>query len=228
MNLRIAAMILFGSAALVACDSGNKQEADNADKEVAADVKDQKGEADKDKAVVAKADEASAEGEEGCIYGDHGAEHGDHHGKEEGCPHGDADSKAAGTGVPGHHGAAFALTENKPLREVLASAEGALPTTAIQVTGEVSSVCQKKGCWMVLKDGDSAVARILMKDHSFAVPMDVKGKTAIVEGTLTSRTFSEKEVKHLEKDGGGDPAEVTGERKEFVLTASGIKFPANS
>ncbi len=239
MNLRIAAMILFGSAALVACDSGEKpadaDKAAKAAKEVAA--VDAKGDADK--TVVAKADEASAEGEEGCIYGDHGAEHsehgehgehsehGAHHSKEEGCPHGDSDSKA-GTGVPGHHGAAFALTENKPLRDVLASADASLPTTAIQVTGEVSSVCQKKGCWMVLKDGDSAIARIMMKDHAFAVPMDVKGKSAIVEGTLTSRTFTEKEVKHLEKDGGGDPAEVAGERKEFVLTASGIKFPANS
>lgn len=231
MNLRIAAMILFGSAALVACDSGKKPaDADRAGKEVAAvDAKGQ--DADKTAAVVAKTDDASAEGEEGCIYGDHKAEHaehGDHHGKEEGCPHGESDSKTAGTGVPGHHGAAFALTDNKPLRDVLASADANLPTTAIQVTGEVSSVCQKKGCWMVLKDGDSAIARIMMKDHAFAVPMDVKGKSAIVEGTLTSRTFTEKEVKHLEKDGGGDPAEVAGERKEFVLTASGIKFPANS
>ncbi|HFE46461.1 MAG TPA: DUF4920 domain-containing protein [Nannocystis exedens] len=230
MNLRIAAMILFAGAALTACDSGKKTEADKADKaektdkEVAADAK---GHDAKAKPAVAVADQASAEGEEGCIYGDDKEKH---HSKEEGCSHanGDSDSKAAGTGVPGHHGAAFALTENKPLREVLASADKTLPTTAIQVTGEVSSVCQKKGCWMVLKDGDSATARILMKDHSFSVPMDVKGKSAIVEGTLTARTFSEKEVKHLEKDGGGDPAEVSGERKEFVLTASGIQFPANS
>ena len=78
---------------------------------------------------------------------------------------------------------------------------------------------------MVLKDGDAAIARILMKDHAFAVPMDSKGKTAIVEGTLATRTFSEKEVKHLEKDAGGDPSAVGGERKEFVLTASGIQIP---
>lgn len=223
MNLRIAAMVLFGSAAL-ACGGAEKP----ADGEKPAEaVKKAEGQ-DATKVsseALAKADAKPDEaGEEGCIYGkDHGGA--DH--AEEGCPHGEGD-KAGGSGEPGHHGATFALSENSPLKDVLASADGDLPTTPIQVTGEVDSVCQKKGCWMVLKDGDSAIARILMKDHSFSVPMDAKGKAAIVEGTLTARTFSEKEVKHLEKDGGGDPDKVGGERKEFVLTASGVKIPPNS
>ena len=51
------------------------------------------------------------------------------------------------------------------------------------MTGELTEVCQKAGCWMVLKEGE-VTARILMKDHGFTVPMDVKGKSAIVEGTL--------------------------------------------
>ncbi len=225
MNLRIAAMVLFGSAAL-AC--GGAEKPADADKPAEAaktaegqDATKVSGEA------LAKAEpkaEAEEAGEEGCIYGkDHGGA--DH--AEEAWPHGEGD-KAEATGEPGHHGATFALTESTPLKDVLASAGEELPSTPIQVTGEVDSVCQKKGCWMVLKDGDSAMARILMKDHSFSVPMDAKGKPAIVEGTLTARTFTEKEVKHLEKDGGGDPDKVGGERKEFVLTASGVKIPPNS
>lgn len=74
---------------------------------------------------------------------------------------------------------------------------------------------------MVVKDGDVS-ARVLMKDHGFAVPMDSRGKKVQVEGTLTSRTFTEAQVKHLEKDGGGDPAKVSGTRTEHVLTASGV------
>ncbi|MEZ4383592.1 MAG: DUF4920 domain-containing protein [Nannocystaceae bacterium] len=221
MNLRIAAIVLFGSTTLLACGGGQK----SADAEKPAEVAKGQDAAKIDGEAIAKADEAdkAGEGEEGCVYGDHDKK--EHAHGEEGCPH------AEGEGVnpsaePGHFGAAFALSESKALKDVLASGDESAET--IQVSGEIDSVCQKMGCWMVLKDGDEAKARILMKDHSFTVPMDAKGKKAIVEGTLASRTFSEKEVKHLEKDGGGDPAEVSGERKEFVLTASGIKIPPNS
>ena len=39
-----------------------------------------------------------------------------------------------------------------------------------------------------------------------------------------ARTFTEAQVKHLEKDAGKDPAAATGERTEYVLTASGVKI----
>ncbi|MBK8262032.1 MAG: DUF4920 domain-containing protein [Nannocystis sp.] len=168
-------------------------------------------------AAPAAAD-AKGEGEEGCIYGE---KHEEKKGEgEEGCPHAEGGhGGAAGDG--GHFGAAFAMSESKPLAEVLASAGAAPSESAVQVRGQIDTVCQKKGCWLVLKDGEQT-ARVLMKDHAFTVPMDSKGKPAVVEGTLASRTFNEKEVKHLEKDGGGDPAAVGGERTEYVLTASGI------
>ena len=38
---------------------------------------------------------------------------------------------------------------------------------------------------MVVKDGAES-ARVLMKDHGFAVPMDSRGKSVVVEGTLYS------------------------------------------
>ena len=75
---------------------------------------------------------------------------------------------------------------------------------------------------MVLRDGE-AEARVLMKGH-FAVPIDSKGKEAVVEGTLKSRVFTEKQAKHIAEDGGKDPAQVTGERTEYVLTATGVEF----
>ncbi len=173
---------------------------------------------------LAAAEPAKAgEGEEGCIYKDAHQEKPD---EEAGCPHGDGEHGAApGTGTPGHYGAAFALKETKPLSQILASAKDAKDglKDPVQVSGEVESVCQKKGCWLVVKDG-AAQARILMKDHSFTVPMDTKGKPVVVEGVLEARTFSEAQVKHLEKDGGGDPAAVAGERTEYVLTATGIEL----
>lgn len=215
MQIRLAllASLLGGSVVALACQGGAPAPAAQPAAEPA---------------KVAAAEPAKAaepekhEAEEGCIYADaHKKEEG--HDEEAGCPHGGGHGAAAGTGEPGHFGAAFALKETRPLAPILAAGKDALPKDPVQVSATVDTVCQKKGCWMVVKDGDQQ-ARILMKDHSFTVPMDTKGKPVVVEGTLEARTFTEAQVKHLEKDGGGDPATASGERTEFVLTASGVKI----
>jgi hypothetical protein len=171
-----------------------------------------------DPTVVAKTADADAD-EKGCIYVE-GEQGGD-----PSCPHGaggpghggEPQGPATGTG---HFGAPFTKTDEPlALGQVLAAA--AAPEGPVLIKGEVEAVCQKKGCWMVVKDGDKS-ARVLMKDHSFAVPMDCRGKAVTIEGTLATRTFDEAQVKHLAKDGGTNPDEVSGERTENVLTASGI------
>jgi hypothetical protein len=170
-------------------------------------------------------DEAAAD-HEGCIYAEGEKDAGD---KAE-CPHPPAGIGEAGepqgpaTGE-GHFGSPFSLAsaDAKPLgKAVGGAADGPL-----LITGEVEAVCQKKGCWMVVKDGE-VNARVLMKDHGFAVPMDCRGKTVTIEGELSTRTFTEAQVKHLAKDGGKDPAEVSGEKTEHVLTASGVEIVAKT
>jgi hypothetical protein len=163
--------------------------------------------------VVAAADKEKAD-EEGCIYAEGEKDHGD----QAECPHPPGDP-AAPAGNEGHFGAPFTLADAQPL----GAAVEAKPAGTVLVSGEVEAVCQKKGCWMVIKDGVQS-ARVLMKDYGFAVPMDSRGKKARVEGTLESRTFTEAQVKHLEKDAGKDPATVAGERTEHVLTATGIEI----
>lgn len=170
--------------------------------------------ADTKVAAAPAAPAAHAEEEEGCIHND-GKPH-----DEAACGHGNG-NPAPDTGIPGHFGAAFALKETKPLGAVLANAKDL--KDPVQVSGTVDSVCQKMGCWLVVKDGD-AQARILMKDHSFTAPLDCKGKNVVIEGTLEARTFSEAQVKHLEKDAGKDPAAVAGERTEYVLTATALEL----
>ncbi len=169
------------------------------------------------KLAAAEPAKADADGEEGCIYKDADKPH-----EEAGCPHGGAAEAAPASTTPGHFGQVFALKETKPLSTVLASAKAGLKDP-VQVSGEVDSVCQKKGCWLVVKDGE-AQARVLMKDHAFTIPMDTKGKPVVVEGTIEARTFNEAQVKHLEKDAGKDPASVSGERTEYVLTATAVEL----
>ncbi len=158
------------------------------------------------------AEDGAAGEHAGCIYAE-GEQGGD-----PSCPGGGGEPEPP-TQSEGHFGAAFALTDPVPLSEAIEKA-GEDP---VLVKGEVEAVCQKKGCWMVIKDG-AVSARVLMQGHGFAVPMDARGKQAIVEGKLTSRTFTEAQVKHLEKDGGGDPDSVSGTRTEHVVTATGVSI----
>jgi hypothetical protein len=174
-----------------------------------------------DAEAVAAARPAAAQGEEeadhaGCIYAEGEADAPD---EKHGCPGGDGDPGAVPEG-DGHFGEPFALADAMPLGKAIDAGQADDP---VQVQGEVEAVCQKKGCWMVIKDG-VASARVMMKGHGFAVPMDARGKVAVVEGTLTSREFTEAQVKHLEKDAGRDPDAVSGTRTEHVLTASAVQI----
>ena len=162
------------------------------------------------------AGQPSAEAEEGCIHGKS-----DHAGCEAG-------AVAAATGT-GHFGAPFAKSEAVSLSAAVAGSKAAEAgaNAAQLVRGEVKAVCQAKGCWMVLQDDADASleARVIMKNHAFAVPFDGKGKKARVEGVLTSRTFTPAQVKHLAKDAGRDPATVeAAPRTEWVLTATGVEL----
>lgn len=192
------------AALLVACDKTPETEPE-AEPAVKADAE---ANAEEETEVAANADDAVGE----CLHGKAHA--------EGGC--GGAENVPP-AGTEGHFGSPFALADAQPLAQAVSSLDG---SATVQVSGEVTSVCQAKGCWMVIKDHetDDVMARVLMKDHAFSVPMDGTGKKALVEGELTQKTLSEGQVKHLAKDAGDDPAQVEGERKEYVLTASAVKL----
>lgn len=175
--------------------------------------------ADAEPTKVAAADAAKDE-HAGCIYAGTEKE------KDPSCPHGggEGEEPQGPASGEGHFGAPFQLADAVPLGKLIEKGAGETP---VKVSGTVEAVCQKKGCWMVVKDGAES-ARVLMKDHGFAVPMDSRGKSVVVEGTLSTREFDEAQVKHLEADRGGDPEKVSGTRKEHVLTASGILIRAQS
>lgn len=207
--------LMLALTALVACDA-NKEEA-SADQAQAKTETPAAAEAEaktetetKELQLVANAaGENKPEHDEGCL-----------HEKQEGesCDH----EAPPADGAAGHFGAPFASAESQPLSAAIASfsSENQSP---VLVSGEVKSVCKMKGCWMVIEDGELQ-ARVLMKDHAFAVPMDGEGAAAKVEGVLTEKTLSEAQVKHIEKDAGRDPEAVSGERKEYILTATAVEL----
>lgn len=93
----------------------------------------------------------------------------------------------------------------------------------VRVSGTVSAVCQKAGCWMTLQDGTNE-ARIFTREHKFFMPKDIAGKRAEVEGKLRAKTMSAGFAKHLAEDGGKDPSKVEGPQREFLVTATAVRI----
>ena len=80
------------------------------------------------------------------------------------------------------------VTAARSLAEVLESHQttiGGLPTV---VRGEIGEVCSTSGCWFALRDmKDDKVYELLIDlkgSADFTVPQSVRGRPAIVQGTI--------------------------------------------
>ena len=84
--------------------------------------------------------------------------------------------------------------------------------------GRITQVCQKAGCWVVLEQ-DGYTARVMAKDHGFAVPKDASGE-AIVHGVLEVEPIGDEHARHLvEDDGATAPAD-----RELRIVATAIRL----
>jgi len=85
------------------------------------------------------------------------------------------------------------------------------------ITGNITRVCQKQGCWMILTDGD-AFARVDFNDHTFLIPKDSKG-SAEVYGRLVEKELSKEQREHYAAEGAGElPA------KSYEVVADAVKI----
>jgi len=94
-----------------------------------------------------------------------------------------------------------------------------------KVQGKVLDVCSKKGCWMTVEvDGDQT-AFVKMKDYGFFVPVELIGKTVVIDGEAFVKTTSVAELKHYAEDAKKPQSEVDAikePKKEIRLMADGI------
>lgn len=112
-----------------------------------------------------------------------------------------------------------------PLAEV-ARAPKAFADKPVRVRGVINSVCQKRGCWMILQDGGHDV-RIRFRDYAFFVPLDVAGREAVVEGTAEVKVTTEAMRRHYAEDAGKPPAEVAkivGDETSLLLLADAVEI----
>lgn len=94
----------------------------------------------------------------------------------------------------------------------------------VLVKGNVSDVCQKAGCWLILTDGSSS-SRVTTL-HNFLVPKDVAGTQAIVFGKFIEAELTEDQAKHYNEESTNPKNEndIKGTVKVFEIEADGIKI----
>jgi len=54
------------------------------------------------------------------------------------------------------------------------------------ISGEITNVCQKKGCWMTIKDVDDSEILIRFKDYGFFMPKDGFGRKVLAQGIYSN------------------------------------------
>lgn len=102
-----------------------------------------------------------------------------------------------------------------PLREVLTQPrDGA----RVCLEGQVSAVCQTKGCWLELSQGGQSI-HVTFEGYSFFVPRDAKDRAVRLEGTVTVRTPDPEHVEHMRKEGAGASAAA-----KVAVVASGVEL----
>jgi len=108
----------------------------------------------------------------------------------------------------------------------------------IRVEGTIKEVCQHKGCWLKLTDGNQELT-IRFKDYGFFVPKDAATSRVIVQGVFTmapdmhveEEAKAQKEGKeHAEEEEHGDEKEhgEESEESEETLEAAPFSFTASA
>lgn len=95
-----------------------------------------------------------------------------------------------------------------------------------KIQGKVVEVCQAMGCWAKLKKDDGSTVMIKVKDHEFAMPVDMIGRTVVVEGKAELKETSVAMLKHYAEDAGKSKEEVDKikePKKEVIMIIKGVK-----
>jgi hypothetical protein len=93
----------------------------------------------------------------------------------------------------------------------------------VLLEGKISDVCQMKGCWLMLSDGERAI-RIKFEGYSFFVPKSSRGKKVRAEGRLIQETLSEDMARHYaaEQSTKSDPSAIKGPQRVVTFEATGV------
>jgi len=83
-----------------------------------------------------------------------------------------------------------------------------LDSIPCKLEGEITAVCQTKGCWMTMPIGEDEKLFIKFKDYDFFVPMNASGRNATIDGIAFVDSVSVADLKHRAKDAGKTEEEI--------------------
>ncbi len=136
-----------------------------------------------------------------------------------------ADATARDDAAWRYFGEPFTVATSQPGADVLAAPEKHADEP-VRFTGEFAEVCQKMGCWAVVRDDAGHSVRITMKDHSFGIDKDAMGKACDVEGTLVSKKVDPKQLEHYAEEGATEHPEA-GKDVAWSLVARSVAIARN-
>lgn len=91
----------------------------------------------------------------------------------------------------------------------------------IKLEGTIAEVCQKKGCWLKLQQGEYDIT-VRFKDYAFFVPKDAASRTVAVQGYFIPKTD-----KHVEEEAAAQKEVLETETEpSYSFTASGVEIAA--
>ena len=91
----------------------------------------------------------------------------------------------------------FAVVDAEPARHF---------NKTLLVEGRVKAVCQTKGCWMQIEEGEH-LAWVRWESGcggKYAFPKDAAGKRILVQGSFYPKKISAADAEHLKEEAGGD------------------------
>ncbi|MEE1962973.1 DUF4920 domain-containing protein [Allomuricauda taeanensis] len=105
--------------------------------------------------------------------------------------------------------------------------EGLMTTDTLQtqIMGEVTEVCQAKGCWMKVKLDSEDEVFVRFKDYGFFVPKDAAGKKVVMNGAAFLEEMSVEDQKHYAEDEGASEdelAQITAPKRTLRFEADGV------
>ena len=98
----------------------------------------------------------------------------------------------------------------------------------VKIKGQVTEVCQAKGCWMILVDGDT-YARVTFEDYGFFVPIETSMQRSVIYGQLSEHVLSGAQAEHFAQDAGAKSTiKLEGEVREYSILARAVQLENRS
>jgi len=136
-------------------------------------------------------------------------------------------AQTADPATDGKHFGAVIDASNAITYDELIPKMASTDSLAVKVSGKVSEVCQKKGCWMTLvadQPGQPEM-RVTFKDYAFFMPKDLSGKRVVVEGFAYVDETPVDVLRHYAEDAGKSKEEIekiTEPKREVAYEAAGV------